>query len=715
MSVMDRQFEAYLDKMNMVTILLPAAYHEGKSSSFTLVDDNVHTRLRIVNSEPVVGDRVKYTCDTVEPLVIGKCYWIIDEHSGKTDLQIGAVIRTAAFDEAYYYDGELGVVYQEESSCFRLWAPTASKVKLKLQSHGENIGKEITMQRKEKGLWTVSVKGNLDRWRYTYLVCVNKEWQEAVDPYAVAVTTNGRQGVIIDLQKTAVKKPELPPFTNPTDAIIYETHIRDFTIHPNSGAVNKGKYAGVAETGTATKEGAATGLDYVKQLGITHLEFLPFHDFEGVDETRPLDTYNWGYNPLHFNAPDGSYASDPGNPYARVNELKEMIRGVQAQGIRVIMDVVYNHVYIREHSSFEKIVPGYFFRHDAFGMPSNGTGVGNDIASERLMVRKFILDSVLFWLQEYQVDGFRFDLMGILDVDTMNLIRKRLDEVDPTILLIGEGWDLNTPIEAHRKASIRNQARLLGIAHFNDWFRDSIKGSTFNLYDKGYAMGNDRYYEAAKQVIAGSIGVEKKEKGLFLSPAQSVNYVESHDNHTLWDKIKVCIGKGETDKNERKARLATVITLLSQGIPFLHSGQEFFRTKNGVGNSYRSPDSINQIDWDRKSQYIENAKYTAGIIAIRKSHQGFRLPTAELIRNHLLFLPESKPVIAICLNNVGEFGRWEKILIYLNPSHDRQTVQLPEGNWSIIADENQAGTEVLTSVQGNLELAPISSYVLVTS
>ena len=709
----NREYDAYLDEMQIITILLPFKYHNGSSTSFTLIDSKEQYPLTI-QSRTGINDKMKYVCQSVKSPIIGEQYWILDEHGGKTDLQIGAVIRTKAFDEQFFYDGPLGFNYDENETSFRLWAPTATDVRLTLEHPTESKLEKFMMQREEKGVWHISIQQNLEKWRYSFLICVNMGWKEAIDPYAVAVTMNGKSGVVVDLQKTKIERPVLPPFGEPTDALIYETHIRDFTIHPGSGVSKKGTYLGAGEVHTRGMDGHYTGLSYVKELGVTHLEFLPFHDFEGIDESRTLNEYNWGYNPLHFNAPDGSYATDPSDPYARIHELKAMISAVQSQGIRVMMDVVFNHVYIREHSSFEKIVPGYFFRHDEFGMPSNGTGVGNDIASERLMARKFILDSIMFWMDEYHIDGFRFDLMGILDVETMNLVREKVDMRDSTALIIGEGWDLNTPIPADQKANIRNQANMPRIGQFNDWLRDSIKGNTFNLYDKGYALGNEYYYEEAKQVIAGSIGFEKKDQGLFHSPAQSVNYVESHDNHTLWDKILVCSNNEDEGVRQRQHRLATVIMLLAQGIPFLHSGQEFFRTKQGIGNSYSSADAINQLDWARKMDHTEHVNYIKGIIEIRKAHKAFRFAHRDLICQHMTFLSAKKPIIGFCLDDVGQFGEWRQIIVFFNPTKVEQPIILPEGPWRMIADDLQANIHSRVRIhERKLMLKPISSYILV--
>ena len=711
--VRERDFYAYLDEMKIITIILPFTYHEGNSTAFSIRDHH-HTSPLHILERILLQDAVKYICRTYNESIIGNQFWIFDEYNGETDLQIGSVIRTEAFDEAFYYDGILGATYNKTNTVFRLWAPTATKVQLKLINAEIEKTEIYQMERKEQGVWQLTVAKDIENFLYSFVVCVNLEWKEAVDPYAVSTSINGKYGIIVDLNKTKRIKPTLPPFDHPTDAIIYETHVRDFTIHPDSGITRKGTYLGAGELNTVGTDGTLTGLSYVKDLGITHIEFLPIHDFYGIDEENPHQSYNWGYNPLYFNAPEGSYSTNPTDPNGKINELKAMIQAIHLAGLRVVLDVVYNHVYIREQSSFEKIVPGYFFRFDEYGMPSNGTGVGNDFASERLMARKFIIDSVEFWLKEYKIDGFRFDLMGILDIHTMNEVREKVDSIDSTVLIIGEGWDLNTPIPINKKANIRNQRLLPKIGHFNNWFRDTIKGNTFNLYDKGYALGNDYYVEAAKQVLAGSIGIEMKEKAMFCSPSQSVNYVESHDNHTLWDKLSMLSPPIPSGKMQRYHRLATVMVLLAQGIPFLHSGQEFFRTKKGVGNSYCSPDEINRLDWQRKIQFSENVEYIKGMIAIRKAHRALRFHSTAQIRKHMKFLLFEKPVIGFVLNNVREYGRWNHIVIVFNPTEIQQTIELPKGTWELIADHQDAGIEGRGICENRFMLKPISSYVFVS-
>lgn len=708
----NRDFLAYLDEMDIITILLPLTYHHGLSSTFSISDESQKvTALQIIKKQQIENYN-KYICRLAEEISFGHPYWIIDEHGGKTELQIGAVIRTDSFDEKFFYDGnDLGVSIEENQTQFKLWAPTAAQVKLKLRQPNSTFSEIIKMRREAKGVWSVLVHSDLELYQYTFLVLVNQEWRESVDPYAVAVTANGELGVVVKLEKTRRQKPFLPPFENPVDAIIYETHIRDFTIHPDSGVKHKGLYLGAGELNTKGKDGGPTGLSYVKDLGITHIEFLPFNDFAGVDETEPNKEYNWGYNPLHFNVPEGSYSSNPSDPYARIIELKQLIDAIHSQGIRVIMDVVYNHVYIRETSSFEKIVPGYYFRHNELGFPSNGTGVGNDIASERKMVRKFILDSIRFWMEEYHIDGFRFDLMGILDIDTMKEVRRTCDSIQEGTLIIGEGWNLNTPLPMDKKAIIRNQSKLPDIAQFNDKFRDKIKGNTFYLYDKGYVLGNEHYYEEAKEVIIGSVGIDKEGSGLLSNPSQSVNYVECHDNHTMWDKLISCLPDMDELLHIKYHRLATGLIILSQGIPFLHSGQEFFRTKRGDGNSYKSPDHINRLDWNRKQLYSDNVKYIKGLIRLRKQFPCFRLKTGDAIRDCIQVLPLPIPLIGYSIQNQNH--DFPEVLLLINPVRSKQSIQIPDGNWSVLADDKKVEISPKQMVSGKeMVLEPVCLTIL---
>lgn len=704
-----RVFHAYLDEMDLITILIPTEMPQAEKKTFTLIDGDTRTKLQCERRENI-ENRVKYQCRlhaSIKPF--GKLYEVSDELDHKTDLQIGAVIRTTAFDEHFYYDREdLGVRFQTDSATIKLWAPTATDVKVKLLFPSEHREETLSLQPEEKGIWTISLKGNFDSVFYTYLVCVNLVWNEAVDPYARAVSLNGEYGVIVDLEKTNEKKYSPDPLVQLTDSIIYEAHIRDFSIHPNSGMRLKGKYSAFTETGTETQKGLSSGIAYLKELGITHLELLPFNDFEGVNERNVLEHYNWGYNPLHFNAPEGSYSTDPENPYTRITELKRAIQAIHAQGMRVIMDVVYNHVYIREDSSFEKIVPGYFFRHDHNGLPSDGTGVGNDFASEMKMAGKFIVDSIKYWLQEYDVDGFRFDLMGILDINTMNKVSEECKQMKPDILILGEGWDLQTPLSYEEKAIIANAGKMSEVAFFNDQFRDFIKGSTFEVLDRGFILGNSGNPEMLEKVMRGSISH-------FLHPAQSINYVESHDNHTLWDKMNLCFPE-ESDENKRaRQKLAASMVLLAQGIPFLHSGQEFYRTKQGVENSYNSPDAINQLDWNERERFATDIQYIQHLISLRKSHGAFRFCSSEEIHHHYRILLNESGIFAYLLNQVEAYGPWGKIIVIHCNHTNGMRLPLPDkGKWEIASCPDICTLEGRSSSikDNSYEVNQIGTFVL---
>lgn len=708
MTSTERKFLAYLDELNTITILISLSNHQVFSSSFFISNGSANSPLPIIQKS-IIENYVKYICRLSIEICFGQQYWVMDEYNSKTDLQIGAVIRTEAFDKKFYYDGnDLGVTFVDGGICFKLWAPTAVQVKLKLRLPDSPYSEIIKMKRYDRGVWSVMINRELESSQYSFLVLVNQEWREAVDPYVKAVTVNGKFGVIVNLEKLREPQTELPPLDSPVDAIIYETHIRDFTIHQGSGVYHKGLYLGAGELHTKGRDNGSTGLSYLKELGVTHVEFLPFHDFAGVNELNQHQEYNWGYNPLHFNAIEGSYSTDPSNPYARIRELKHLIKQIHHAGLRVMMDVVYNHVYMREESSFEKVVPGYYFRHNELGLPSNGTGVGNDIASERWMARKFIVDSVRFWMEEYHIDGLRFDLMGILDVETMKEVRNVCNQIQEGALIVGEGWNLNTPLPFEQKAIIANQAKLPDIAQFNDAFRDCLKGGTFNLLDKGYALGNEHYVEAACEAITGSIGYKTNGHGLFNEPVQTVNYVECHDNHTLWDKLLACLPNSDDALRRKYHRLATGLVLLSQGIPFLHSGQEFFRTKQGDGNSYRSPDAINQLDWDRKTECKDNVEYMKGLIQIRKKFACFRLRTAKEIRSCIIRLPAVSPILGFLYQTDQA-----EIILAINPAVKTNSLSLPEGEWAVLADHQFAGSSPCRFVyRDELLLEPISLNVM---
>ena len=471
------------------------------------------------------------------------------------------------FEKTFAYDGKLGVEYSPESTIFRIWSPVAVNVKLIIfKDFKGNEENRVAMTMVSPGVFEKEIIGDLDNTAYLYSVTYpDGQIVESVDPYATAATVNGKYSVVVNLASTDPEKWErMEPFSATTDAIIYEANIRDFTISEDSGAKNKGKFLGMIEEGTTTPAAQATGLDYLKELGITHLQLLPMFDFETVDERDPDSGYNWGYDPLNFNVPEGSYATNPYEPKSRIKEMKQMIQGLHDAGIRVIMDVVYNHVYNIDNHSFGHTAPGYFFRRYDDGSLSNGTGVGNDLASERIMARKYIIDSVKYWAQEFNLDGFRFDLMGIHDVETMNAVREALDEIDSSIIILGEGWELDTHLPAEERATQKNAHRMPRIGFFNDASRLAIKGSDMDGgYDTGFISGK-AYQEQWIAINQQGGTYYPPDMATYRSPDQLIQYVEAHDNHTLYDKLVVSMPTDSDKTRMQRHLLASSLVLLSQ-------------------------------------------------------------------------------------------------------------------------------------------------------
>lgn len=606
----------------------------------------------------------------------------IEMDETKIPVYFRGIVRDMAFDALFPGQDEvLGSQVVEGSTSFRVWTPVADGLSLLINDQ------RYPMALKSNGTWEIEFAEDLTGKEYVYEAEIYGEFVEIVDPYAKALTPNSKKGVVYnETFQTEVPRPNL---NYSQDAIIYELHIRDASIHKDSGITAKGKYMGLAEKNTKTSTGYSTGLSYIKELGVTHVELLPVNDFARVDDYAPEKQYNWGYDPLFFLTPEGSYASTVEDPFARIRELQKMIDAFHEEDLAVIVDVVFNHVFIMEESPFEQLVPGYYFRYHLNGRLSDGTGVGNDFASERYMARKFILDAVSYWLEHYQVDGFRFDLMGTIDKLTMRLISERCKEENYPIVILGEGWNLPTALADDQKTVLTQAADVPDIRFFNDFFRDTVKGSTFDFNDYGYINGKGRYIERLAQLVKGSADEMESVPPQVSEVVQSINYVESHDNHTLWDRL---LRSNETESDaDRRAmhQLASGLVLVSQGHPFIHAGQEFFRTKKGVGNSYISNDEINQMDWHMRSEFEEEIEFIRKLIAIRKEYNVFRLRSKEVVRDRLHVLSTPAPVFGFTLLEEGR-----DIAVYVNPTKRRYEIQLPSsGNWVIIAS-NKTNMEV---------------------
>lgn len=631
-----------------------------------------------------------------------------------------------------YYGSDLELVYTPEQSVFTLWAPSADRVRLNLYASGEGGGPEeqVEMEKAGYGTWRIHIDRDLKGSFYTFQIEKNGKWlNETPGIWAKAVGINGNRAAVIDWNETnpegweSDRSPELKMYS---DIILYELHHRDFSIAPDSGIENKGKFLALTETGTKTPEGEATGLDHLKELGVTHIHILPSFDFATVDETR-LDEnhYNWGYDPKNYNVPDGSYSTDPANPVVRIREFKEMVKSLHQNGFRIVLDVVYNHTASTDHSNFDLTVPGYFYRQNADGSYSNASGCGNETASEREMVRHYIIESVKFWAREYHIDGFRFDLMGIHDIETMNRLRSELLEIDPTIFVYGEGWvAADSPLPFEQRAVKENVGQMEGIGVFNDEFRDGLKGSTFDEQEPGYASGNiNGHFEPVKYgIVGGTDHPQIDYDGLFYcnapyagAPSQMINFVSCHDGYTLVDKLKLSVqGDHAADELIPIDKLVHTVLLTAQGIPFIRSGEEIMQDKQGEPNSYKSPDSINRIDWSLKAKNREVFDFIRGLIALRKAHPAFRIPTVEGLQQWLRFMDTGDSgVIAYTLGEYANNDEWKEILVAYNGNRHEAEIGIPEGEWNVVCRNGQIDPEGKDRLPGgSVKIAASSALIL---
>ena len=651
----------------------------------------------------VEGDStIYYSKDDVPPAPENKC----------------SALHSKEFNEKYFYDGELGAIYSPDKTTFRVWAPTAKSVEFVNYS---DDAAATPMKRGERGTWELTLDGDKQGLEYRYrLTFENGTVNEAIDPYARAVTANGTRTVVIDAEKTAPNNwdgKRMAPFSSMRDAIIYEAHVRDLTIGPDNGITNKGKFLGLAEAGTKTQAGNLAGLDYLKSLGVTHVQLLPIYDFGSVDETGDLSfnaQYNWGYDPQNYNVPEGSYSTDPQDPTARIVELKSMISTLHDNDIRVIMDVVYNHVYTPENSPLQQTVPNYFFRMDSNCNFFDGTGVGNETASEQLMMRKYIVDSVTYWAKNYGIDGFRFDLMGIHDVETMNAVREALNEIDPSIVILGEGWEMGNHPAGVLGANQKNADKLPGIAFFNDQYRDTVKGDNFELTHTGFINGANQEHRSWDLLnnIKGAQHVRD-----YLGPEQSVVYNEAHDNYTMFDKLKGSMPHASDGEIAKRHTLGTATQYLANGAVFIHAGQEFLRTKSGDHNSYKSPDAVNEFDYDRAAQFAKEVQFFRDLNAFRKQYDFMRLPSYEAINNKYTH-EITAGADSINTNHVGytvkgAFAGDVDAFVYVNAADEPWQAPLPAGEYEVmiqgmdVYDEPQA-----LSSDGEVAVPPLSIMLL---
>lgn len=619
-------------------------------------------------------------------------------------------------DKLYYYEeDDLGLTIKDENFIFKFWSPLAERAYLCIYDHYESQNFKEYGMNKAKGIFSISLNEDIKEKFYTFVVYIDGKRREFVDPYARAVSVNGIRGAIIDMNDTnpegflehkGLEKIE------PCDSIICEISIRDISIDKSLNIKNKGKFLGIKQFQNCDFENLI-GISHIKEMGFTHVQIMPIYDFASIDEKLASNNevennrpYNWGYDPQNYNAVEGSYSTNPYDAKCRIRELKETIQEIHSHGLGVIMDVVYNHLYEYDKSGFHLSMPGYFFRYNN-GYIQDETGCGNTIASENKMVRKFIVDSVKFWASEYKLDGFRFDLMGLIDIDTMNEIKKELKKINPYIIIIGEGWNMNSTLPEERRAIQKNASKMNCIGFFNDTMRDALRGSEFIENDRGFLNGDSTKKLRVESSIVGGINYSDKIR-LWgeVSPGQVVNYVECHDNYTFYDKLLKNGVSLEIIKDVQKLGISIII--LSQGIPFMQIGQEFLRTKQGVENSYNSPDNINKVCWNMKKQNIDSVIYTKGLIELRKSFNIFRLKTAEEIKKGLKFIETKDCCIAYTLENSND-----KILVVHNANEYDYYLNFDEElNLEVLIDKFNSGINVIETLKTkNIKVQKISTFV----
>ena len=646
-------------------------------------------------------------------------------------LHAASPINESILNSLPSYNGtDLELQVNDKGTFFTLWSPQAEEVKVNIYdtNNAPTPSAILEMKRGENGTWKASVPQQLYGKFYTFQVKFHSQWlKETPGVWAKAVGVNGHRAAIIDMRTTdpaGWNQDKGPALKNITDAVIYEMHHRDFSVHPSSGIANKGKFLALTEDQTRSLAGDPTGIEHLKELGVTHVHILPSYDYNSVDESNlPSNSYNWGYDPYNYNAPEGSYSTNPSDPATRIKEMKQMVQALHNAGIGVVMDVVYNHTASNDDSNFSLTAPDYYYRHRQDGSYSDASGCGNETASDRQQMQNFIVNSVKYWAEEYHIDGFRFDLMAIHDTETMNRVARELKEINPSIFVYGEGWTAGaSPLPVERRALKENVAKMDGIAVFSDDIRDAVKGHYSNAAERGFVTGKPGNEETIKIGIVAStahpqVDYSKGNNSKFAyasAPTQIINYVSCHDDLTLTDKLaKSMPGSTEADR-QRAAKLAQTIVFTSQGTPFMFAGEEVFRDKKGVHNSYKSPDSINAIDWTLKQKNAELFNYYKELIKLRKAHPAFRMTTAEDIARNIVFDKVSEPnLVSYTIKNNANGDEWKEIKVILNGSDTPKEMKLPKGEWTVIASDGNINAEGIgQTTGGKVSIAPVSAYIV---
>ena len=611
------------------------------------------------------------------------------------------------------------VSYSPKATTFSLvTSPEVKKVNVLISDADNNEAQLVkSMKRVGAGKWQLTVKNDLKGKYYLFGVYNNAQPDLTPGVFAKAVGVNGQRGAIIDLKDTDPegwsedKRPEL---RNPVDLVIYEMHHRDFSIDYSSGIKNKGKFLALTEP---------KAIEHLKRLGVNAIHILPSFDYASVDESQPdKPQYNWGYDPLNYNVPEGSYSTNAADPKARIKEFKQMVQALHKAGIRVILDVVYNHTFNIDGSNFQKTYPGYYFRHRPDGTYSDGSGCGNETASEKPLMREFMVESVKYWVNEYHIDGFRFDLMGVHDIETMNLIRAELDKIDPSIYVYGEGWSAGSCAYPQEKLAMKANVRQLnGIGAFSDEMRDALRGPFSDDKKGGFLAGMPNCEESIKFGIAGAIDhpqvdmtkVNYSKAAWTNEPSQMIAYVSCHDDMCLTDRLRATVPNISDEELIRLDLLAQTAVLTSQGVPFLLSGEEMMRDKKGEHNSFRSPDSINRFDWNNLKRYPQVFDYYSKLIALRKAHPAFRMGNAEEVKKNLVFLDAPEGVVAFQLKNNAGGDSWKDIIVVLNANKTERAINVPEGLYTKVLANGKVDENGLGILNGSsVTVAPQSALII---
>ncbi len=719
---------AFISKSNEVVILIKELFELNSNNLKITEGENKieYGEINVIKEFIEAETWNRHTIELKTNLDITKKYKVIVEGK-ELDLDIKQYYKTEEFKKLYSYTGDdLGCTLTEKETVFKVWTPTATKVVLKVYDNDTTSTFEsYELQKGEKGIYFYKHSGALEGKYYNFDVTCFGETSEAVDIYAKAVGTNGLRAVVVNLKSTDPENFRANDFKNPssiTDAIIYEVHVRDLSMHENSNIKNKGKFLGFTERGTKNSFGQATGIDHIVELGATHVHLLPSFDYKSIDESKLEDNdFNWGYDPQNYNVPEGSYSTDPSCGTTRIKEMKLAIQAMHKAGLGVIMDVVYNHTYDTNISNHEKFVPGYYYRADNLGNMTDGSACSNETASERYMVRKHFIDSVVYWATEYKIDGFRFDLMGLHDVETMNQIRSALDKVNPNIIIYGEGWCGGpTPLKEEDRAIKANAPKTnVRIAYFSDDVRDGIKGDVFVDETPGFVNGGLNSLEDVKFGVVGSV----KHSGVNISdvkysdhfwanePTQTVTYCSAHDNLTLYDKFIKTSPSASDDDLVKMNKMAAFITHISQGAVFYQAGEEIARTKGGDENSYKSPDSVNKIDWDRKNQYLGLFEYYKGLAELRKSDDVFRLTDAKEVNKGVSFGACKEQFLVV--NFKAKNNVYSDYIALVNSQDVAETYTLEDNvDFVVLVDGSVAGVVPLKTLDSKVTIPPKTAMLL---